>query len=47
MSHLLQVFSPISLHELTPITYAYKWNAHDHFEQTIQVIIRGLYFRYE
>ena len=35
MSHLLHVFPLISLHELTPITEAYQWNAHDHFEQTI------------
>ena len=34
MSHLLHVFR-LSLHELTPITDAYQWNAHDHFEQTI------------
>ena len=32
MSHLLQVFLLISLHELTPITDAYQWNAHDHLE---------------
>ena len=31
MSHLLHVFPLISLHELTPITDAYQWNAHDHF----------------
>ena len=35
MSRLLHVFQLISLHELTPITDAYQWNAHDHFEQTI------------
>ena len=35
MSHLLHVFSLISLHEFTPITDAYQWNAHDHFEQTL------------
>ena len=35
MSHLLHVFPLISLHELTPITDAYQWNAHDHFKQTI------------
>ena len=35
MSHLLHVFPLISLHKLTPITVAYQWNAHDHFEQTI------------
>ena len=28
MSHLLHVFPLISLHELTPITDAYQWNAH-------------------
>ena len=32
MGHLLPVFQPISLHELTPITDAYQWNAHDHLE---------------
>ena len=36
MSHLLHVFPLISLHELTPITDAYQWKAHDHFEQTIK-----------
>ena len=36
MSHRLHVFLLISLHELTPITDAYRWNAHDHLEQTIQ-----------
>ena len=35
MTHLLHVFPLISLHELTQITDAYQWNAHDHFEQTI------------
>ena len=35
MSHLLHVFKLISLHEFTPITDAYQWNAHDHLEQTI------------
>ena len=35
MSHLLHVLPLISLHELTPITDAYQWNPHDHFEQTI------------
>ena len=35
MSHLLRVFPLTSLHELTPITDAYQWNAHDHLEQTI------------
>ena len=35
MSHLLHVFPLIRLHELTPITDAYQWNAHDHLEQTI------------
>ena len=35
MSHLLHVFPLISLHEHTPITDAYQWNAHDHFKQTI------------
>ena len=35
MSHPLHVFPPISLHELTPITDAYQWNAHDHLEWTI------------
>ena len=39
MSHLLHVFQLISLHELTPITDAYQWNAHDHFEQTIQAAL--------
>ena len=24
------------MHELKPITDAYQWNVHDHFEQTIQ-----------
>ena len=32
MSHLLHVFPLISLHELTPVTDAYQWNAHDHLE---------------
>ena len=32
MSHLLHVFPLIGLHELTPITDAYQWNAHGHFE---------------
>ena len=32
MSHLLHVFPLISLHEFTPITDAYQWNAHDHLE---------------
>ena len=32
MSHLLHVVPLISLHELTPITDAYQWNAHDHLE---------------
>ena len=36
MSHLLHVFLLTSLHELTPIIDAYQWNAHNHFEQTIQ-----------
>ena len=35
MSYLLHVFPLISLHELTPITDAYQWNAHDHLEWTI------------
>ena len=35
MSHLLHVFPLASLHELTPITDAYQWNAHDQLEQTI------------
>ena len=30
MSHLLHVFPLISLHEVTPITDAYQWDAHDH-----------------
>ena len=42
MNHLLHVFRLISLHKLTPITGAYQWNAHDHFEQTI----RGIEFVY-
>ena len=29
---MLHVFPLVSLHELTPITDAYQWNAHDHFE---------------
>ena len=32
MTHLLHVFSLISLHELMPITDAYQWNAHDQLE---------------
>ena len=32
MSHLLHDFSLTSLHELTPITDVYQWNAHDHLE---------------
>ena len=32
MSHLLHVFPLINLHELTLITDAYQWNAHDHLE---------------
>ena len=32
MSDLLHVFPLISLHELTPITDAYQWNAHNHLE---------------
>ena len=32
MSHLLHVLTLLSLHELTPITDAYQWNAHDHLE---------------
>ena len=32
ISHLLHVFLLISLNELTPITYAYQWNAHDYLE---------------
>ena len=32
MSDLLDVFPPIRLHELMPITDAYKWNVHDHLE---------------
>ena len=35
MSHLLHVFPLISLHELTPITDAYQWNANDPLEYTI------------
>ena len=35
MSDQLHVFPPISLHELSPITDAYQWNAHDHLELTI------------
>ena len=38
MSHLFHVFQLISLHELTPITDAYQWNAHDHLERTIRMI---------
>ena len=29
-------FPLICLHELTPITDAYPWNAHDHLEETIR-----------
>ena len=29
MSHLLHVFPLTGLHELTLITDAYQWNAHD------------------
>ena len=36
MSHLLHAFPLISLHELTPITDAYQWNAHDHLKYTTQ-----------
>ena len=33
LSHTLpNNFPLISLHELTPITDAYQWNAHDHLE---------------
>ena len=32
MSHLLHIYPLTSLHELTPITDAYHWNAHDHLE---------------
>ena len=33
MGHLLHVFPLISLHEITPITDGYQWNAHDHLEK--------------
>ena len=49
MSHLLHVFPLLSLHELTLITDAYCWNAHDNFGQTIyffEGIILKLIFRY-
>ena len=36
MSHLLHVSPLISLHEYTPITDAYQWNAHDYLEYTTQ-----------
>ena len=32
MSHLSHVLPLLSLHELTTITDAYQWNAHDHLE---------------
>ena len=35
MSDMLHGFSLINLHEFTPVTDAYQWNAHDHFEQTL------------
>ena len=35
MSDLLHVVPLIGLHELTPITDAYQWNANDHLEQTM------------
>ena len=35
MSHLLHIFPLKSLHNLTPITDAYQWNAHNHLELTI------------
>ena len=41
MSHLLHVFPLIRLHELTPITDAYRWNAHDHLEQAIRGCLYG------
>ena len=45
MSHLLHVLSLISSHELTPITDAYQWNAHDHLEQTInQSTLRNILY---
>ena len=37
MSHLLHFFPLISLHELTPISDAYQWNAHDHLEVSVQL----------
>ena len=40
MSHLLHVFQLISLHELTPITNAYQWNAYDHLELTILKVLK-------
>ena len=45
MSNLLHVIPLISLHELTPITDAHQWNAHDHLEYAIRNIrnIRNLY----
>ena len=46
MSHLLHVFPLISLHELTPITDAYQWNAHDHFEQTMKQIMQIIHCNY-
>ena len=42
MSHLLDVLPLISLHELTPITDAYQWIAHDHFEQILLFILDGM-----
>ena len=33
--HIFTLTQNNSLHELTPITDAYQWNAHDHLEYTI------------
>ena len=45
MSHLLHVFPLIGLHELTPITDAYQWNAHDHLEYIIYWVRHKKYTR--
>ena len=42
MSDLLHVFPLISWHELTPITDACQWNAHDHLEYTITEFVNRI-----